>query len=127
MLGGPGARDNDARLAPYLDIDAKGLLVVLSGDLDCILAETINGLRCFINEGVPGIVKGRMMACMKHFRKLGQVIDVIRGAHRGLNLRKPSEKLSCEKRRWDCVNRHSTAFGINAGYRYKVYLGHPSH
>lgn len=42
VLGGPGARDNDSRLSSYFNIDKKGFLIGLSGDLDCIPAATVN-------------------------------------------------------------------------------------
>lgn len=105
VLGGTGVRDDDSSLTSYFGIDAKGPLVDLSGHLDCIPAETVNKIRCFISEGVLRIEEGRIMACMKHFRRLGQVIDVNRGAHRCLNLLKPREKkLFRENKRWDSVN-----------------------
>lgn len=108
VLGGPRERDNDSRLACYFNIDSKVLLVILSGELHCIPAATGNEIRFFINAGVSKIVKDRMIGCMNHLRKLGQVIEVICRTHWGLNLHKLREKnLFRENRCLGSVNLRS--------------------
>lgn len=105
------------------NVVAKGLPIGISGDLDFILVAPVNGIRCFTNEGVSASVKDRIIACIEHFRKLGQVIEVIRGAYWGLNLQKARQKKFLRENRcwgWNSVNRRSTTFRIIACYMYSV-------
>ena len=116
-LGGPGAREKDTRLTPFMIHDEFGPLVT-SGELDCVPASLVNALGCWGGVKLAEKVRDKLKNDPTHFIKIGRIANTMHRMRLGCELQKPAKHIRKDLH----AGRYNRAFEWLAEFCTGVWL-----